>query len=248
MQQRISAATLHRGGDDDDGHHQSYQVGILINNAAECPKRQKLVDRPYKDSSNNNVIKIASIDKQFATNVLGYHFMLRAFEDHFSLLSSSSSSTTKTTTTTTHIVNVASNWAGDLDLDDLHFQKRRRYDNDTAYRQSKQCNRMLNQYWSNKRLQNKALVNACHPGDPCTTLSQDLGYNLYAPKPSKEEIATNSPFPLLCGFKTKRHHHELFATTGGWFEGTGIKPHRCQFERLSQDAERLFKLCESFCI
>ena len=107
---------------------------------------------------------------------------------------------------------------------------------------------MLNQQWS-KRLQNMALVNACHPGDPCTTLSQNLGYSLYAPRPSKAEIATNSSFPLLCGFKKHHKQHELlFATTGGWFEGTGTKPYKCQFERLSQDAERLFELCESFCI
>ena len=33
------------------------------------------------------------------------------------------------------IINVASYWAGDLDLSDLEF-KRRRYDNGTAYRAS----------------------------------------------------------------------------------------------------------------
>ena len=40
------------------------------------------------------------------------------------------------------VVNVASYWAGGLDLEDLEF-KRRRYDNDAAYRQSKQADRML---------------------------------------------------------------------------------------------------------
>ena len=40
------------------------------------------------------------------------------------------------------VINVASYWAGDLDVDDLEF-KRRRYNNGTAYRQSKQANRML---------------------------------------------------------------------------------------------------------
>lgn len=40
------------------------------------------------------------------------------------------------------IVNVASRYAGDLSLRDVHFQ-RRSYDVNAAYRQSKQANRML---------------------------------------------------------------------------------------------------------
>jgi NAD(P)-dependent dehydrogenase (short-subunit alcohol dehydrogenase family) len=62
-------------------------------------------------------------------------------------------------------------------MDDLNF-KTRNYDSNTAYRQSKQANRMLS--WAfHKRLQDKnslVTVNACHPGVINTQLLQDLGF------------------------------------------------------------------------
>ena len=67
---------------------------------------------------------------QFATNVLGCLWMTQAFEP---ILQASGPA---------RVVNVASYWAGDLDLDDLEF-RRRPYDNNNAYRQSKQADRML---------------------------------------------------------------------------------------------------------
>ena len=70
------------------------------------------------------------IEMQFATNVLGYFRMT----EHFMKFMKDQ--------TDARIVNVASYWAGGLDMDDLEFKKRE-YDNDAAYRQSKQANRML---------------------------------------------------------------------------------------------------------
>ena len=61
----------------------------------------------------------AGIEKQFATNVLGYYWMITEFSPHMTLNSP--------------IVNVSSYWVADLDLTDLEF-KRRHYDNDSAYR------------------------------------------------------------------------------------------------------------------
>ena len=110
-------------------------VGILVNNAAECPQRQHFVHIPRKKNSKSTTRTMEKVDKQFAINVLGYHFMLTAFSSAFA--------------EGTHVVNVASNWAGDLDLTDLSFQ-RRRYDNDSAYRQSKQCDRMLSVAWAER--------------------------------------------------------------------------------------------------
>jgi len=239
LQERIAATVVKSNN---SKSHKDYQVGILVNNAAECPPRQKFVERNQKDHGR------VKVDKQFASNVLGYHFMMRAFEDHFVMATTASDNNDDTgsadrvsaTTTTTHIVNVASDWAGDLDLTDVHFQ-RRRYDIDSAYRQAKQCDRMLSHHWS-QRLQGKALVNACHPGDPCTTLSTALGYNLYAGAPMRNQIAHDSPFPYLCGLSGQK-----LTTTGGWYSGTSTKAYRCGFERLAQDRERLFELCESFC-
>ncbi len=73
------------------------------------------------------------------------------------------------------IVNVASYWAGDLDLADLDFKKRP-YRNGEAYRQSKQANRMLTVAFA-ERLQGLGItVNACHPGEVNSTLSNNLGF------------------------------------------------------------------------
>ncbi len=92
------------------------RLDVLVNNAAIAPRRRS--ETPD------------GIELQFATNVLGYLWMMRAFE------------ATLRQSAPARVVNVASYWAGDLDLSDLQFQ-RRRYDNDQAYRQSKQANRML---------------------------------------------------------------------------------------------------------
>ena len=72
-------------------------------------------------------------------------------------------------------VDVSSYWAGDLDIDDLEF-KSRPYNNDTAYRQSKQANRMLTVAFARRVGEHGVSVNACHPGDVNSSLSNNLGF------------------------------------------------------------------------
>ncbi len=122
---------------------------VLVNNAAVTPRRRE--ETPE------------GIELQFATNVLGYFWMIRAFRDH--LLESAPA----------RVVNVASYWAGGLDLDDLEFE-RRRYDNDAAYRQSKQADRMLTVAFAHRLADTGVTVNACHPGDVVSNLSRNLGF------------------------------------------------------------------------
>jgi len=124
-------------------------LDVLINNAAIAPRRR--TETPE------------GIEMELATNVLGYVWMMRAFDN---LLRASARA---------RVVNVASYWAGDLDLDDLQF-KRRTYNNDTAYRQSKQANRMLTVAFAKRWPAAEVTVNACHPGDANSTLSNSLGY------------------------------------------------------------------------
>ncbi len=122
----------------------------LVNNAAVTPKRRE--ETPE------------GIEMQFATNVLGYFWMIQAFAD---ILKRSAPA---------RVVNVASYWAGDLELDDLQF-KRRRYDNNAAYRQSKQADRMLTVPFAERLKPLGVTVNACHPGDVPSTLSHNLGFH-----------------------------------------------------------------------
>jgi NAD(P)-dependent dehydrogenase (short-subunit alcohol dehydrogenase family) len=122
---------------------------VLVNNAACTPhSREETTD---------------SIEMQFATNVLGYFWLTDLFTD---ILSASAPA---------RVVNVASYWAGGLDFNDLEFT-RRSYDNDKAYRQSKQANRMLSAAFSEKLKPFNISVNACHPGDVNSVLSNNLGF------------------------------------------------------------------------
>jgi len=122
---------------------------VLVNNAAVTPKRRE--ETPE------------GIELQFATNVLGYFWMIQAFTDHLRRSAPA------------RVVNVASQWAGDLDLGDLEF-KRRRYTNGEAYRQSKQANRMLTVALAERLKPSGISVNACHPGNVNSALSNNLGF------------------------------------------------------------------------
>jgi NAD(P)-dependent dehydrogenase (short-subunit alcohol dehydrogenase family) len=122
---------------------------VLVNNAAVTPKRRE--ETPE------------GIELQFATNVLGYFWMVLAFTDHLKRSAPA------------RVVNVASHWAGDLDLSDLQF-RRRRYTNGEAYRQSKQANRMLTVAFAERLKPYGISVNVCHPGNVNSTLSNNLGF------------------------------------------------------------------------
>ncbi len=122
---------------------------VLVNNAATTPPQRH--ETPE------------GIELQFATNVLGYFWMTLAFTEHLKR------------SAPTRVINVASYWAGDLDLNDLEFE-RRRYDNNRAYRQSKQANRMLTVAFAERLKPDNICVYACHPGDVNSKLSNNLGF------------------------------------------------------------------------
>jgi retinol dehydrogenase-13 len=122
---------------------------VLVNNAAVTPRtRQETPD---------------GIELQCATNILGYFWMVQAFTEHLQRSAPA------------RVVNVASYWAGDLDLGDLEF-RRRPYNNNDAYRQSKQADRMLTVAFAERLKPFGVTVNACHPGDVRSALSGNLGF------------------------------------------------------------------------
>ena len=124
-------------------------VHAIVNNAAECPRARE--ETPE------------GIERQLATNVLGYLWMVLALEPALALAARS------------RVVLVASYWAGGLELDDLEF-RRRRYDNGSAYRQSKQADRMLAAALVDRLGALGAWVASCHPGDVNSKLSNALGF------------------------------------------------------------------------
>jgi NAD(P)-dependent dehydrogenase (short-subunit alcohol dehydrogenase family) len=124
-------------------------VNVLVNNAASTPRRREETAE--------------GVELQFATNVLGYFWMIQSFRGR--LINSAPA----------RVINVASYCAGGLDLGDLEFH-RRHYNNDTAYRQSKQADRMLTVAFAERFRDAGVTVNACHPGDVVSTLSRNLGF------------------------------------------------------------------------
>ena len=197
---------------------------ILVINATATPKRREQT--------------VEGIETQWAVNVLGYHRLIKAFAP---ILFRSSEEMGEPS----RIVVVASCWAGDLDLTDPEF-KRRKYDNGIAYRQSKQAERMLSYAWA-VRLQEQygtiaagpfkdcphITVNACHPGEVNTPLSNSLGFGGHE---SPEEGA-DTPVWLA----TSR---DMASVTGGWF--TYRNRSVCRFASDSQAVQKLFELVESY--
>src|SRR5512142_1224909 len=115
------------------------RLDVLINNAAISRG-----DLPKVDSVNG-------IELTFATNVVGY-FLLT--QELLELLQKSAPA---------RIINVASTYASDLDLDDLEFD-RRHFESFKAYAQSKACDRLLT--WAlARRLEGTGVTaNAMTPG------------------------------------------------------------------------------------
>ncbi|MBT3044746.1 MAG: SDR family NAD(P)-dependent oxidoreductase [Candidatus Thiodiazotropha sp. (ex Codakia orbicularis)] len=179
---------------------------ILVNNAAITPRRRE--ESPE------------GVELQFATNVLGYFRMIRAFTPY--LLAAEGA----------QVVNVASYWAGGLDLDDLEFRQRH-YNNDTAYRQSKQADRILSAAFAERLADQRVCVNACHPGDVNSTLSNNLGFGGHQ---SPEEGADTPVWLANGGAGTE--------TTGRYFENR--RKVSCGFSKDRNTMERLFEACEAY--
>ena len=178
----------------------------LINNAACTPRSRQ--ETPE------------GIEMQFATNVLGYYWLIDEFME---ILKASAPA---------RVVNVASYWAGGLDLNDLEFT-RRSYDNDQAYRQSKQANRMLSSVFAEKLKPYQIAVNACHPGDVNSVLSNNLGFGGHeTPDQGAETPVWLATHPIGQEY------------TGRYFEH--LRETNCLFAREKQMANALFESCANY--
>jgi len=187
-------------------NHWQGPLHILVNNAASCP--------------GTRTENAEGIEMQFATNVLGYYRMIKAFE---SILRASAPS---------RIINVASYWAGELDINDLEFEYRR-YDNNTAYRQSKQADRMLSAAFAALYDPLEITVNACHPGDVNSKLSNSLGFG------GHESPGQAAATPVWLATST-----DVASISGKYFEH--LNEHHCRFSANLADCKNLLKVCSSY--
>lgn len=177
----------------------------LVNNAAETPRKKVLTEE--------------GLECQFAVNILGYHRMICYLKDKIEQGG--------------RIVNVASYWAGDLDLSDLQFN-RRVYNNDTAYRQSKQADRMLTAAWAEVLRDKGITVNSCHPGDVNSKLSNDLGFGGH----ETPRQGADTPSYLIYSNRVRQY-------TGLYFAGRNFQ--RDRFTEDKKAVQKLFEICNQYC-
>ena len=199
--------------------HKYRRLDVLINNAA--INRGTL---PKMDNAD-------SIELTFATNVLGYFLLTRELLD---VLKRS---------TPSRIINVASAFARDLDLDDLEF-KRRRFESFKAYSQSKACDRLLT--WGMARRLNGSgvMVNAMTP-----SLIPTTGLFRHAePEHIKELTRRAGGRTAVDGADTLiwlASDPDLRGVTNKFFQDR--EEVECEF-RNKEDEEKLWKICEEYII
>lgn len=157
----------------------------------------------------------------FATNVIAYHLLIKGLLPLLEPVGG-------------RIVNVASHYAGGLQLDDLNWTKRS-YDSNAAYRQSKQANRMLT--WAlAKRLKasgSTVTANACHPGVLSTGLLNDLGFGHGA------EPALGARTPVFLATDTS-----ITGVSGSFFDNK--RDVGCSWIKKEADNDKLWDAVETF--
>jgi retinol dehydrogenase 12 len=113
------------------------KLDVLINNAGLWTKTKKLTE--------------INVEQTFAVNVLGHQLLTKLLLNELRNAAPS------------RIVNVASHFAGGLDINDINFDKRN-YNETLAYKQTKQANRMLTREWTIRLEKDNVSVYSLTPG------------------------------------------------------------------------------------
>ncbi len=191
------------------------RLDVLINNAA--GNRGTL---PKIDS-------VDGIELTFATNVLGYFLLTKELLDVLKR------------NTSARIINVASTYASDLDLDDLQFE-RRPFESFRAYAQSKACDRLLTWALARRLAGSGVTANAMTPGlitetglyrhaepELVNRLTQYSGGRTSAQGADTAVWLASSP--------------EVAGVSGKFFEERQVL--KCEF-RNKRTEEKLWRICE----
>lgn len=190
-------------------------VHVLVNNAVTAPAVRTTV-----------ATERGAVEAQWAVNVVGYHLLLFHLQD---LLK-------KAAALNQHprVLNLASQFAGNLMMDDLEFNIRT-YSSVTAYMQSKQADRMLTWTWARRLAPYRVQVNAIHPGAVLgTQLAQALA--LKRGTHTAEEAAD---CVVAAAAADDECHH-----ASGCFFVNGVST-RCEFQEDQEACDRLVALLES---
>jgi NAD(P)-dependent dehydrogenase (short-subunit alcohol dehydrogenase family) len=193
------------------------RLDVLINNAG---------------GNRGSLPRIKSVDDielTFATNVLGYFLLTQELLDRIKQSAPA------------RIINVASSFASDLDLDDLQFE-RRPFESFKAYAQSKACDRMLT--WAlARRLEGTGVTaNAMTPG----LITETELYRNATPELVQRLTKISGGRTSADGADTAvwlASDPDLEGVTNKFFEDR--EEHECEF-RNTEAEEKLWRICEGF--
>jgi len=178
-------------------------LDVLINNAG--------ISSPTRHESPDG------IELTFATNVVGYFLLTNLLLDALSRAPAG------------RLVNVASEMAYGLDLDDVEFKKRT-YNPSTAYAQSKQANRMLTWAYARRFEGTQITANAMSPGPVDTPLLHSLSPGMKGRTTEKgaETVVWLATSPEVAGLSNRL-----------WFDRA---ERVCKFHNPEQE-EKLWSIC-----
>jgi len=223
-----------RAGED---AHVSYEVADLSLHSSilSLSKRYAESERPlhvlvpnHATAPQKRTETSEGLEVQFAANVMGYYWLVDYFSPILERSSPPGSSPSR-------VVLVASYYAGGLRVDDMEFKKRP-YDNDAGYRQSKQANRMLAASFAQKFVaeQKNILVYSCHPGDVKSKLSNSLGFG------GSQSGDEGADTPVFLASDESVGTAEF---SGRYFHRR--KPARCDYSKDQSALQKLWELCEN---
>lgn len=190
------------------------RLHVLINNASGNRGTQ-----PKVDSADG-------IELTFATNVVGYFLLTQELLD------------TMKVSAPARLINVASAYASDLDLDDLQFD-RRPFESFKAYAQSKACDRLLTWAFARRLKGSGVTANAMTPG-----LITETGLYRNAPPELVERLRGYSGGRTIAqGADTLvwlASSPDVEGVTNKFFEDR--EEVKCEF-RNKADEEKLWQIC-----
>ena len=173
------------------------------------------------------VNSVDGIELTFATNVIGYFLLTQELLD---ILKKSAPS---------RIINVASQYASDLNLNDIQFE-RRKFESFRAYAQSKACDRMLTWALARRLEGTNVTANAMTPG----LITETKLYRNAEPELIKRLTQYSGGGTSAQGADTAvwlASDPEMENVSGKFFEDR--EEQECEF-RNKKNEEKLWRICE----
>jgi retinol dehydrogenase-13 len=193
------------------------KLDVLINNAGLWTKTKKLTE--------------IGVEQTFAVNVLGHQLLTELLLNELKNAAPS------------RIINVASHFAGGLDIDDINFDKRN-YNETLAYKQTKQANRMLTREWARRLEKDNISVYSMTPGFvPTTELFREqnvVGKFLLKVFALIEGRTIEEGADTIVWLATA---DKIEGSNGGFFNQR--KEEKCKFNNPEEE-RRLWDKCEEF--